>query len=425
MKIGFLIRRLTYFRYFNSIIDESLSRNINTICFHDYAQPKDGLKGYQFPNISKAPEFLNGVPNFIAYKSSDNLQYLLEKNNIDIIFSLNPPNFIFDNYDKIKYPFWVIIQNHADLFSYTIHDLNSADLIIGMTEYWLEMSKKYYFWGNKNNGFQSIFDNIKKKTVLLGCPELSSLKRLSDSNINKKYNIPENKKIVLLLTHRLWRFSFRGISLFDNGRLQSRLHQILNILCRSKLNYIRNLFINLNFKTLCKSILKFCELNNAILIVKYRKKTWLPKYLRSWATLCIDDKNDYTPTILELLKISDLCISTYQSMAVIESAFCKTPFLSILPDNNSPKPTNILGEEFDILFYDTSNPSLFNYPGVSYVIEPYKFIKDFKSIKISNFQSDNKSGKDYLMKYVGNKFGEYDIAHKTLNHTLKHFTLNN
>ena len=107
-------------------------------------------------------------------------------------------------------------------------------------------------------------------------------------------------------------------------------------------------------------------------------------------------------------------------MAVIESAVCKTPFLSILPDN-TPKPTNFLGEEFDILFYDTNNPSLFNYPGVSYVIEPYKFIKDYKSIKISDFKFDVKSGNNYLSNYIGNKYGEYDIGHKTLNVVLEKF----
>lgn len=417
-KIGFLICRLTYYRYFNSIIDEAISRDISVTCFHDYGHPKDGLKGYQFPDISKAPEFFNGVPDFIKYKSSDNLQDLLEKKNIDIIFSLESPNYILESYDKTKCPFWVILQNHADLFSHTIQDLDSADLIIGMTEYWLEMSRKYYFWGYKNNGFQSIFDNLMKKTVLLGYPELDTLESVSDGSIKEKYNIPEKKKIVLLLTHRLWRF--RGISFFDNGRLQSRLHQILNILYKGKIHYVRNLFINLNFKTLCRSIWKFCELNNAILIVKYRKKTWLPKYLRSWATLCIYDESDYPPTLIELLKISDLCIATYQSMAVIESAGCKTPFLSMLPSKTNHNVENNLILKYRF-FYDTSNQSLFNYPGVSYVIEPSKFLKDYKSIKISDFKFDVKSGNNYLSNYIGNKYGEYDIGHKTLNVVLEKF----
>jgi len=79
LKIAFLIPRLTSFRFFNSTIDESLSRNISVTCFHNYRHPKDGLKGYQFPYINKAPEFINGVPDFVEYKSSDNLQYLLEK----------------------------------------------------------------------------------------------------------------------------------------------------------------------------------------------------------------------------------------------------------------------------------------------------------------------------------------------------------
>ena len=61
MKLGVVIERTNYYRLLAPVVDAALARGWEVVCFHDYAQPRTGTKGYEFPAVEVAPRFRNGA----------------------------------------------------------------------------------------------------------------------------------------------------------------------------------------------------------------------------------------------------------------------------------------------------------------------------------------------------------------------------
>ena len=397
MKIGFIISRTIYYKYYSPIIDEALKRNIFVFCFHNYGHTKTGVKGYNFPEINKVPSFLYGKPRFQKFQNANELIDLFTDYMLDAIISLDTPNKIFSNAKPNSLPLWILVQHHADFFTKSIQDLNSADMIFALTKIWHSYALDYAKINNTSQLDKETLKQLQSKIYYVGYPQLISKKIIDVSEIRSKYGIPTNKKVVLLLHHGLWQYpNFWGKRLFNNGRLM----QIFYIILFRQFKYLNHIIKNMNFKRLVKVIRFIADNNDAVIIVKYRKKTPLPYHLKKNSLNCIVDEEEYPPTISELMEIADLCISTYRSMAVLEAAHFHTPFLSIEPlsDDKSGYSKDIIIKE-DI-FYNTDKFSLFNYSGVSYITSiPYLF-NNYKKIILSDYHLDPDSRNKYVNKYI-------------------------
>ena len=76
MNLVFLIERQNFYKYFSSIIEEGLKRGHTVECWHDYTQPRLGMKDYLFPRIENSPFYNSGKNNlmFVKLKNEGDFQ---------------------------------------------------------------------------------------------------------------------------------------------------------------------------------------------------------------------------------------------------------------------------------------------------------------------------------------------------------------
>ena len=98
MNFVFHIGRSNYYKFLTSLIEEGLKRGHTIECWHDYTQPREGMKYYLFPTIEDSP-FFNCGNNNIKFKKIENEgdyeKLLCErriKDDIDYFVGLSPVN---------------------------------------------------------------------------------------------------------------------------------------------------------------------------------------------------------------------------------------------------------------------------------------------------------------------------------------------
>src|SRR5262249_12317397 len=89
MRIGFLVHRRTFYKYYAPLIEEALRRRDVVFCLHDFTQPSDGPKGYDFPVPDSVPQFQFGTPQVLVCKSQDDFLNHARTQDMDVWVSLN------------------------------------------------------------------------------------------------------------------------------------------------------------------------------------------------------------------------------------------------------------------------------------------------------------------------------------------------
>ena len=148
------------------------------------------------------------------------------------------------------------------------------------------------------------------------------------------------------------------------------------------------------------------------MVIKARDKSYLPKSLINNIEYLFFDEDYYPSTMLELLSISDLCLSTTNSTTVLEAASLKVPFISLSNiDDYLIKYSNLFTKVKKLIFNDSIG-GLFNYPGVNYKVSFNKIIaNDFNIIR--NIKTDKKENRDYLDKYIN--YNNWDSSNQLIN----------
>ena len=116
MKVAFLIVRLNFYRIVGPLIDEALRQGWEVECWHDTSQPRDGMKGYQFPSIDACPTFVHGRPTLKTYHGPSVLEPRLQAEAVDVVVSIYPPVFYLGHRLAEGTPPWVGVQDMLDLF---------------------------------------------------------------------------------------------------------------------------------------------------------------------------------------------------------------------------------------------------------------------------------------------------------------------
>ena len=95
MVFVFFIGRNNFYKFLGSLIEEGLKRGHTIECWHDYTQPREGMKGYLFPIIEDSPFYNCGYTN-LKYKIFENegdFEKLLDDkrkiNNVDYFVGLS------------------------------------------------------------------------------------------------------------------------------------------------------------------------------------------------------------------------------------------------------------------------------------------------------------------------------------------------
>jgi len=141
----------------------------------------------------------------------------------------------------------------------------------------------------------------------------------------------------------------------------------------------------------------FCDANGAALVVKARAKDPVPHYLARCADRILGDNEYYPAAILELLKVSTLCVITCLSTVTYEAAYVGVPSVCVAPSGDDLGFWPIWRE----WFLNTDRGGSFNFPGVVYPRSLAEFVEGFAQTRIADYPLEPAARAQYVEKFVG------------------------
>lgn len=405
MRIGFLIGRDLFYKHFASIIEEALKRGHQVFCLHDYSQSKDGPKGYQFPWLSKMPKFQSGIPQAISFTDKSEFLEAIKEKGIQVIVVLqSPPQYIALKKELKKYGvFMVALQVVGDVVS-EADRLGLFDRYFVYSDTWLELSQSCLSDQGiiKEEDIPANVEKLKKTVKSTGFSELDQVRFINADTVRAEWGIPKEKPVVLFLPFPFHCTSDKFWAPFIYG-FHNRLLQLPVALLSFNRRYIRQVWNRWNDKRVTLAVKKFCEKNNAYLLVKARKKEPPRKYLTKIADKVIYyDEGFYPATILKCLSISALCLNFF-SFTVLEDIFMGVPNVCIALSPLDYK--NIKGPIWRTIL--KRQKQLFDFPGAAYILSIPQAINLLPKKSISDFPLNKEKQKDYIQKFIGPLEGKY------------------
>lgn len=407
MKIGFLVERNNYFRIFGPVIDRALERGHQVFCLHDYSQPKTGPKYYQFPHINQTPNFQNGQGVSLEFIGQDALFEQIIKNNIQVVVSLDFLEKDQILYEKLKERgiFWTALQCGFDSGPHSGERLFLPDRFFVYSEFWLEWMYFYLKKIGKTNkeNFKDFQENLKNIVKPVGFWMVEGFDSLKKDEIKKSWGISEGKKVVLLLpfpfgssVDKYWTKFVFGMNCPFWQKIILRSLSFIGEISKNDLGrFLQQVKNRQNDICLMKSIRNFCDKNNAVLLVKCRKKDPAKNYLVEVADKVLYDENFYPSTTTQCLRVADLCISFY-SMATLEGVACSVPHTCIAPDSRDWQ--DIQGVLWQTIFEKAK--CIYDFPGVSYLRTIYEIINSLPNQTLIDFSFDKGKQVQYLQKFA-------------------------
>lgn len=411
MKIGFHIPRDNHIKFFGPLIDFLLAKGwaITIFCDHRAKPSELGYKAYTFPYINKVPTFKSDVSIF-TFQSIENLAQQIIKENVKAVFFINF-NPLCKELKRIlsqkKYYFIAAeLQYFFELFL-TGKDLSYSDVVYTLSKNWHNWWKEYLKQLNRGSrdSQESIFQEIDRKCVPVGFPEADQCSNLNATLIRKKFGIPDNKKVLLLLPFP-WRIPF-SIWTHIVYQHQPVLIKVFRLLYHRALEYLPDVKDKIDDLKLTESIRTFAENNDALFIVKGRLKNKIPKYLRRMADRIFFDEDFYPFTTIELLFIADLSISFY-SAAIMESVLVKTPTICLAPKGGTYWPG--YEDRYHLDNFSPEHGSFYNYNGIVYYQKVDKFISGFANQSFDDFKLIDKEHNKFVKKFLG--FNDYNASER-------------
>ncbi|MFH0740206.1 MAG: hypothetical protein V1819_03945 [bacterium] len=378
MRVAFLVERNTYFRTFGPVIDEAMKRGHQVFCFYNYSQPRTGSKGYQFPDINQAPKFKNGQVVSLEFKTENEFVEKVLTNGIHVVVSLNTSesNLALIKELKLRGIYWVALQNGFDTVAISGDYLAVPDKFFIYSWEWLECIFDYLERAGKaqEDNFLAFKNKLQEKVKPVGFWLCEKDALSSQRDIKNKWGIPLDKKVVLLLP-----FPFgSSLKTFWTGY-----------------RYGTRFFSQQNDYNVCLAIRKFCDNNNAVLLVKCRKKDPAKRYLTKMADKVVYDEGFYPSTTMECFSIADICFNFY-STAVIEAIAMSVPNVCIAPETKdwqdiaTPLWQMILSKARDF----------FDFPGASYLRTIPESIANLPKQTLADFSFSKDKQAQYLQKFA-------------------------
>ncbi len=268
------------------------------------------------------------------------------------------------------------------------------------SEYWLQWAIEYF--RNKNYSFPS--DQTEKmlmnKSRCVGFPELDQCRLSDPEEVRKRWGIPKDQPVVVLLPFPTWTapYSFWSHYIYSQSSTYLQLYHILRT---ARIKYVKHVLKGWNDFAVVRAVKEFCKRNGAFLLVKSRLKDPIPPYMEAVADKCIYDERHYPATILETLSIAHLCINFY-STAFTEVIGIGIPNLCI---EYSAEDT-----DYDPLLYtmmiNHQEGGFYQYRGVSTCMSIPEVIETLPGKSLSGFKMDSHERKAYVEKFLGYDDGQ-------------------
>jgi len=416
MNIGFYIGRLTYLGHFGPIIDYFRERGDKVIFFCDHRQSAAayGYKAYQYPYPQRIREIFEN-DEIKVFHTIEEFAEVIRANQVQVVF--------FIAFDSIAKEAKAIVSKKANVLFADIQsggdimfskNIAAADVVFIFNDNWRTWWKKWLlnFKVVSNEEEQNIFEQIETKAIACGFAEADQLKKFNREQICKKYGLPLDRRIVILLPFP-WRVPF-CIWSHIIYKPQSRLLKLLRIAIMRQWSKWQDVFTMADDKKVTKAIRKFADKNNAFFIVKGRLKNKVPRYLAKAADKVIFDDSFYPYTIMELFFVADLCIHFY-SDAIKECAVANVPSICLGPTRR--EDWTCIAERFFLEEFSPKPGSYYNFDGVVYNESVDNFATNFGDESFDNYAMKPVERAKFVKKFLG--FDDYNAGKRIYEDLLK------
>ena len=400
MRVAFPISRRSDYCLLGPIIEQALARSWTVECWHDYSVPNSGLKAYLFPALEDAPRFRHGAPRLRAYQGTRDADAIRELSDATLVVSLQPPSAILGTASGVcGRPFWVLVQYAIDTFiSYRPGQILDCDAIALYSDWWIDWAAEYYEREGAVRSRHALARELRARAWDVGLTELDARDRIDSTEVRARWGLPPDVPVVALLpfAQGVGKASFWPRRVFGEPR---RWKQFLYTVARRRFEYWPYIRHGWTDARVVQAVRAFCDRNGAQLLVKSRLKTPIPYETQAVADRCVYDESAYPATILEVLAVSDLCISFY-SGGVLEAVSSGVPHVCITFDAEA-----YCGENREFLgyfrrFFTDEEGGLFQYSGVSTCIGIPEAISDLPTKQLSDFAMSAGARTKYVRKYL-------------------------
>ena len=401
MKIAFLIERRNYYRLFGPIVDRALERGWQTECWHDWSHPRTGLKGSEFPG--SPPTFRHGQPRVRTYQGAAALPRLVAEARPDVVISLRQAT----AGEKRGRLAWFGLQYTLDVANLLDGDGETTCDGIGLhTQFWRHRTAdclriKAYNRSRAREAKEepvdgaAVAETLRRRASLVGIPEMDQCHWIDPAAVRARLRVEPDRLVVLYVP-----FPFasnpRTFWVRHVYGSPNTLWTRAAIAVARRNEYRSHVAARWNDRNVVRAARAFCDRHGAALIVKARAKDPVPRYLARVADRVLYDDAYYPATILELLKVSALCLHFFSTVAY-EAAYAGVPSICLTPagDDLGLPP---LWQEW---FLNPDSGGSFNFPGVVYARALGEFLDGFASARLSDYPLDPVARAQYLEKFVG------------------------
>jgi plasmid stabilization system protein ParE len=404
MRVAFLIERRNYYRLFGPIVDRALERGWETECWHDCGQPRTGPKRLEFPDADAVPTFRHGRPRVRTYRGSGELVALLAAAPSDVVIAMRRPT-ADETAGRVR---WFGLQ----------YTLDVADLIdrTGATRYdglglhspwWRQRTPDCLRIIESNRARAAgtvpepvddaaVADTLARRATLVGIPELDQCHWIDAAGVRRRLGLEPGRPVVLYIP-----FQFRSIEprtfWLRHVNRRGRLWQQAAVWLSGRREYQPYVDGHWCDRGVVGAVRAFCDANGAALVVKTRAKDTVPRYLARCADRVFGDDAYYPAVILELLKISSLCVITCLSTVTYEAAYLGVPSVCVAPSGDDLGFWPIWQE----WFLNTDPGGSFNFRGVVYARGLGEFVEGFARSRIADYPLEPAARAQYVEKFVG------------------------
>ncbi len=400
MRIAFLIERRNFYRLFGPIVERALERGWETECWHDWGQPRTGPKGSEFPDA--APTFRHGGPRVRTYRGPATLGALLASAPPDAIVAMHRPTEV----EKLGATRWFGLQYTLDVAELIDGSGRTGCDAIGLhSQYWAERTpdclriRTYTRRGATGVAAGAVDDAAIGEALgrlgrIVGIPEMDQCHWIEPSDVRRRLGLDPSRPVVLYCP-----FPFRSNprTFWVRHVYGARpVHGRLAVRLADRPEYRPHIAGGLDDRSVVRAVRAFCDRNGAALVVKARAKDPVPQYLTRCADRVLYDEHHYPATILELLKISALCLHFFSTVAY-EAAYASVPSICIAPDVGDLGLAPVLRE----WFLSIEPGSSFNFRGAVYPMGLPELVGEFAGRRLADFPLDPVARAQYVDKFVG------------------------
>lgn len=394
LKVGFRVDRIGYYRLFGALIDAAGLDGAETHLLHrDIPADRVGPKAYQWADPSKVPVFQHARWQVHQWSTDTELYETARDLRLDAIVTIwstwERAPMISLQRDGVT---WVALQDALDFHAYPASALLAPDAVFVFSDYWIDLIERSY-------SAEVSPASVRAKVVATGWPELESYRTLDRRASRARLGVPADAPVVTLATYRPHRSDPWEQIVFRSPNV---LVSAARALRKRRLDLLARRFREPTYSTLLRSLRRFCDRDQAILISKHRPKDEPPALERALADIAPTDFTHYPATIIDVAAISRIFIAFLSAStleAVYGGAYCICP----LPPDDSHWLNDAVVERTRRLARYRDEGSLWNFPGVVQQMPIREFVDLLRTATPRDFRLDARRRSAYVERFLGDE----------------------